>query len=164
MECPSQAEVDESRKAARAGIERYVPCVKLARRWLLHQIHAECIYLLDHTYLTPVDRVVLGKELHVASWIREGYRTLVERKEKLSKEEAVQIGPLSTLGVCNLREDRSDRRGDPSHFTIVNLNRIERKREAEVKDDEHITAIEEIFKEELSFAEQMNDEFYAGVE
>ncbi|KAJ8495025.1 hypothetical protein ONZ45_g13035 [Pleurotus djamor] len=85
--------------------------LKLANLWGLRALRKLVIDTLSQwTNLPAVYKIQAGRNHKVEEWVRTGYKSLIERKEKLSEREAEALGWTTALKICHLREDY---RGQP---------------------------------------------------
>jgi hypothetical protein len=56
--------------------------------------------------LTSTEKIVLGRKVHISSWVKKGYEELVLGDETIKDEDAVEIGLLDTLWLFRVRERR----------------------------------------------------------
>ena len=54
--------------------------------------------------LTSTEKIVLGRKVHISSWVKEGYEELVLGDGTIKDEDAVEIGLLDTLWLFRVRE------------------------------------------------------------
>lgn len=54
--------------------------------------------------LTSTEKIVLGRKVHISSWVIKGYEELVLGDETIQDEDAVEIGLLDTLWLFRIRE------------------------------------------------------------
>ncbi|KAF4600015.1 hypothetical protein EYR40_007121 [Pleurotus pulmonarius] len=87
----------------------WLSVLKLASLWGFSDIRQTAITKLSTSEqrraFSPIERLELGRQYKIAAWVEEGYKELVDRREKISEEEAEQIGWKALLKLCHLRED-----------------------------------------------------------
>jgi hypothetical protein len=54
--------------------------------------------------LTSTEKIILGRKVHISSWVMKGYEELVLGDETIEDEDAVEIGLLDTLWLFRIRE------------------------------------------------------------
>lgn len=79
----------------------------LSHMWEFLDIRAFTIeQLFAHAQkLEPVTMVVLGKEYKVLKWLKDGYKSLADRQETISIDEAKRLGLETAIRVFHLREN-----------------------------------------------------------
>ncbi|KDQ28298.1 hypothetical protein PLEOSDRAFT_1104964 [Pleurotus ostreatus PC15] len=87
----------------------WLSVLKLASLWGFSDLRQTAITKLSTSeprrMFTPIGRLELGRQYKIAAWVEQGYTELVDRREKISEEEAEQIGWKALLKLCHLRED-----------------------------------------------------------
>ncbi|KAJ6456081.1 hypothetical protein C8R45DRAFT_1034851 [Mycena sanguinolenta] len=119
--------------------EEWISVIKLSTQWRFLEARDLAIKQLDiRSDLTPVERIVLGRQYDIAAWLRKGYSALAQRSRTgISPEEASQIGWETAFRICAAREAklRSTAVGKIwSHLQSVNVEDIfgEEFRQAEL--------------------------------
>ncbi|KAL4259018.1 hypothetical protein AB1N83_010720, partial [Pleurotus pulmonarius] len=87
----------------------WLSVLKLASLWGFSDLRQTAITNLStneqRRVFTPIERLELGRQYKIAAWVEQGYKELVDRREKISEEEAERIGWKALLKLCHLRED-----------------------------------------------------------
>ncbi|TFK23598.1 hypothetical protein FA15DRAFT_593953, partial [Coprinopsis marcescibilis] len=79
--------------------DEWISVLRLSTRWFFGEMREVAIRKLTEMEMDPVDRVCLGKELHIHTWLLTGYEDLVARIEIITEEEAERIGWRAALKV-----------------------------------------------------------------
>jgi len=74
----------------------WVSALKLSAMWNFAHVRNQSISYLSASRfnLSPADKIVLGRENRVLTWLREGYDALVERGEVISAEELTEYAEM----------------------------------------------------------------------
>ncbi|TFK23596.1 hypothetical protein FA15DRAFT_620526 [Coprinopsis marcescibilis] len=82
--------------------DEWISVLRLSTKWFFSDMREVAIRKLTEMEMDPIDRVCLGKELHIHRWLLTGYEYLVTRKEIITEEEAERIGWRTALKVSGL--------------------------------------------------------------
>jgi len=89
-------------------IEEWMSVLKLAKKWDLVSIRDKAVSQSDAQIQqkTPAEKILLAKRYTVAKWLREGYTTLVSRKEVITDDETEKLGWETFGKLMKIRESR----------------------------------------------------------
>lgn len=120
-------------------LHEWLSVVKLSTKWCLEELRSTAIAhveLLLPKELPPIDRLVLGRELHVAEWMVKTYEELGRRTALVDGQEREALGLAAYVKVVELRE-RSVRWAEKRHGRLRTQYDFRRK-------------VQELFGDELS--------------
>ncbi|KAF6761059.1 hypothetical protein DFP72DRAFT_30936 [Ephemerocybe angulata] len=91
--------------------DEWLSVLKLSSKWFFNGFRKMAIEKLAPLAGTdPMEKVRLGKEYSVESWLLSGYRELVERDAVISVEDARKVGLENAIELFGVREEwRADR-------------------------------------------------------
>ncbi|KAJ7736937.1 hypothetical protein B0H16DRAFT_1379990 [Mycena metata] len=97
--------------------------LKLATLWDFMEVRALAIkHLTSYTNsLDCIERILLGRQYNVSSWLRSGYTELARRRGPITSTEASKIGFEVALEISHLREAAVAPAGRPNPFQSVCL-------------------------------------------
>jgi len=85
----------------------WVSVLRLSTRWYFRKYRSLSLGKLESgNELSSTDKILLGREMFIHSWIFDGYTELVLRQETIHKEEALAIGFPTTFSIFRIRESR----------------------------------------------------------
>ena len=85
----------------------WVSVLRLSTRWYFRKYRLLSLGKLESgNELSSTDKILLGREMFIHSWIFDGYTELVLRQETIDKEEALAIGFPTTFSIFRIRESR----------------------------------------------------------
>jgi len=85
----------------------WISVLKLSTVWRflnLRKLSREKLETTAELRLTSTEKIILGRKVHISSWVIEGYEELVLGDETIEDEDAVEIGLLDTLWLFRIRE------------------------------------------------------------
>ncbi|THU75969.1 hypothetical protein K435DRAFT_771321 [Dendrothele bispora CBS 962.96] len=85
--------------------DEWVSVLKLTTLWRFLDFRKLAIEKLNGHSMNAYERVALGKQYYVYSWLRSGYVDLVHQSQELSMEHIEKIGYVSAVHVFHLREE-----------------------------------------------------------
>ncbi|KII95545.1 hypothetical protein PLICRDRAFT_71568, partial [Plicaturopsis crispa FD-325 SS-3] len=85
-------------------VEEWTSILNLAVKWDFASIRTLAIKELA-LIASPIDKVVLGREYGITSWLADAYRAVCERPEALSEEEGTRLGMREAMKIARARED-----------------------------------------------------------
>ncbi|RXW20424.1 hypothetical protein EST38_g5413 [Candolleomyces aberdarensis] len=83
--------------------EEWLSVLKLSTEWFFDGFRKRAINNFTSLNLDPVDKVNLGTQLNVSSWIKTGYRELVTRID-ITVEDARQVGWGAAIKLYGVRD------------------------------------------------------------
>ena len=99
------------RKIARTQTLSYaewLSVLDLSTKWYFVEFRRLAIAKITTLCDDVVEKIRLGKEYRVYSWLLFGYEQLARRIEKISDDEAKIIGYLTTIFIYGVRENAYD--------------------------------------------------------
>lgn len=99
------------RKIARTqtlSCAEWVSVLDLSTKWYFVEFRRLAITKITTLCDDVVEKIRLGKEYRVSSWLLFGYEQLARRTEKISDDEAKIIGYLTTIFIYGVREKAYD--------------------------------------------------------
>jgi hypothetical protein len=85
--------------------DQWISVLRLSTKFFLKAARQLAIKYLTGMSMEAIERIVCAKEYFVADWLRTGYVALAQRAQKITPEEAEQIGWRSALFACHVREE-----------------------------------------------------------
>lgn len=85
-------------------VEEWTSILNLAVKWDFASIRTLAIKELA-LIASPIDKVVLGREHDITSWLADAYRAVCERPEALSEEEGTRLGMPEAMKIAKAREE-----------------------------------------------------------
>ncbi|KAJ7189550.1 hypothetical protein GGX14DRAFT_59485, partial [Mycena pura] len=106
--------------------DEWMSVLKLATKWHFLQVRDLAIRQLgEHALsLSPVSRIVLGRQYDVSTWLRSGYIELARRKASITTEEATKIGLEVALEIFRLRETAMHSTRDLNPYEKIELGSL----------------------------------------
>ncbi|KAJ6456078.1 hypothetical protein C8R45DRAFT_1034843 [Mycena sanguinolenta] len=85
--------------------DEWISVLKLSTQWYFLDARDLAIKQLDERPdIGSVERILLGRQYDVATWLRMGYNDLAKREEGISLEDAAKIGWETTVRLYQTRE------------------------------------------------------------
>ncbi|KAJ2918269.1 hypothetical protein MD484_g2133, partial [Candolleomyces efflorescens] len=154
----------------------WLSVLRLSTEWYFNDFRKRAIENLTALTLDPVDRVDLGTQFNVSSWLKTGFRELVTRMDIITVEDARRIGLETAIKVYGIR-DEWNKLVLPHDETKLNF-KIEAVFASELLamydvEKQHLTALERQREEEAAKAKKlekrkekkrMGDEFQKPVQ
>ncbi|KAF5330988.1 hypothetical protein D9619_005209 [Psilocybe cf. subviscida] len=85
----------------------WISVLKVSKIWYFLEIRSVAISQLESGgELTCIDKVVLGRQNWVRSWVVDGLVGIVQRRETITDEEAIQIDYITAVKLFRIRETR----------------------------------------------------------
>jgi hypothetical protein len=140
-------------EAKLAITERNEGALRLARKWMFKELHAEFVRKIGDDSLnwecgvSPADRIRMAREHQIPQWLRLVLLELVLREENLSSEELQALGWEASAKVIKLRERRLK---ESSNFDKVGYSKMMER------------SIETSFEDELGRIDVDYNNFYAS--
>ncbi|KAH6885483.1 hypothetical protein BKA70DRAFT_1337585 [Coprinopsis sp. MPI-PUGE-AT-0042] len=86
--------------------EQWLSVLKLATQWHFEHMRKTAIAQLERLPLTPVEKVLLGRQFYVSEWLLSGYKRLVRQETPIAVEDAKEIGFETSLRLYLCRESQ----------------------------------------------------------
>ena len=77
--------------------------LKISTLMRVRELHALAIMKLDSSTLSPMEKINLGIEYNIESWLMGGYNDFVRREEVISVEDEEQLGWSRTSALFRIR-------------------------------------------------------------
>lgn len=88
--------------------DEWLSALKLSTMWGFADTRKQSIQKLSKLELSPINKIVLGREHRVLAWLKEGYDALIKREEVITAEELVEyataVGWDTMARVLRLRD------------------------------------------------------------
>lgn len=137
MTCGNLVDLSHRFAKGQLTMQDQIFALELADMWEFDEVRSKLITKLGSQALPAVERISLGRRLHLASWMKEGYKTLCTQHDPPSEEVGERLGWKSYLEVAKVRESTNTVRAhDPFGRRLPLGVSIEER-------------IEKLFKEEL---------------
>ncbi|KAJ3536484.1 hypothetical protein NMY22_g6024 [Coprinellus aureogranulatus] len=85
--------------------EGWISVLKLSRLWEMSEVAGIAIEKISNYPLKPVEKVKLGKEHGVPTWLKEGYTALVDDLSKASLSEMTGLGWETSFRILWARDE-----------------------------------------------------------
>ncbi|KAJ2918302.1 hypothetical protein MD484_g2113, partial [Candolleomyces efflorescens] len=85
--------------------EEWLSVLRLSTKWYFNDFRKRAIDNLTALNLDPVEKVDLGTQFNVSSWLKSGFCELVKRTDIITVEDARRIGLETAIKVYGIRDE-----------------------------------------------------------
>ncbi|KAJ2918301.1 hypothetical protein MD484_g2112, partial [Candolleomyces efflorescens] len=85
--------------------DEWLSVLRLSTKWYFNDFRKRAIDNLTAFDLDPVEKVDLGTQFNVSSWLKSGFRELVKRTDIITVEDARRIGLETAIKVYGIRDE-----------------------------------------------------------
>ncbi|KAJ2930170.1 hypothetical protein H1R20_g6961, partial [Candolleomyces eurysporus] len=138
--------------------DQWLSVLQLSTKWFFNDFRRRAIDNLTAFNLDPIEKICLGTQFNVSSWLKTGFHELVTRTEIITVEDARQIGLETAIKVYGIR-DLWNKSGNPCDDTTLNV-KIEIAFASELRtaydvERQHLPAREREMEEEAKNAREL---------
>jgi len=86
-------------------VEEWTAVLKLSTMWDFSHVRKLAIKELSNIAMNPVNRILLGRQYTLQTWLFAGYEELAKRTEPISIGEAERLGWDTAILIFQIREE-----------------------------------------------------------